>query len=167
MALSTLRVLSRRDLLSLSSCVRPLRKGPLEPTLLAESYKKLTGHLESRLLDKDEQIEQLKRDSAEAVAQYCAVMCNRIWLDLGLRAMYPKVRQFTARYEKFLSEVVFLECQLSPAAVEIYNGLSKQCHGKVTKTETEKELSAFAHNSSKVFYHLGHHLPRGLYCGGD
>ena len=82
--------------------------------------------------------------------------------------MYPRVHQFTARYEKFLSEVVFQrECQLSPAALAIYDRLSKQCHGNVTKTETEKELSAFAHNSSKVFHHLGHHLPRGLDCGGD
>ena len=115
-----------------------------------------------RIDEKEMRIEQLTHEVALTVAKYCAVLHNRVLLDLGLRVGYPKLRTFTKRYEAFLEDDVLSQKRLpsgdlspkrlSSAALEVIQHVL-ETHG-IDQADLEKELSSFLHNASKPLHYL-------------
>ena len=65
------------------------------------SWERIISEKDVRLEEKKVRIEELTNDVARTVAQYCAVLYNRVVLDQGLRVGYPDLRTLTKRYDAF------------------------------------------------------------------
>ena len=63
--------------------------------------ERIISEKDVRLEEKKVRIEELTNDVARTVAQYCAVLYNRVVLDQGLRVGYPDLRTLTKRYDAF------------------------------------------------------------------